>query len=303
MYLHRDDRELFRDVIQITAEKLRLPEVIVEKDYYVTMILGILANVGYPLVFKGGTSLSKAFGVIDRFSEDIDITFSEHLGKSRRKHLKYDILRPISEKLGMTIKNWDTVESDRDYNHYDYYYDSVLLNPLDNLPSFVKLETALMSYAFPTVQREISSYIYKALAEEEPKLLYTYRLQPFLMEVQALERTLADKIFAVCDYYMLGRASRNSRHLYDIYKLSMHVTKNDEFRSLIRTVRENRKRMGENLAPSAMDQVNIKDLIQRLCGEDFYKQDYQDNTIRLISDDIKYDIVRDFYKEFTEDLF
>lgn len=38
-------------------------------------------------MFKGGTSLSKAFHVIDRFSEDIDITFTEHLGESRRKKL------------------------------------------------------------------------------------------------------------------------------------------------------------------------------------------------------------------------
>ena len=52
-------------------------------------------------VFKGGTSLSKGFHAIDRFSEDIDITFDEHIGESRRKKLKNVVLRGISEELGL----------------------------------------------------------------------------------------------------------------------------------------------------------------------------------------------------------
>lgn len=303
MYLHKDDKELFRDIVQLTSERLHVAEDIVEKDYYVTMILDILAKAKYTVVFKGGTSLSKAFGIIDRFSEDIDITFTEHLGENRRKRLKYEVLQPISEELGLEIKNWDFIESDKDYNHYDYYYESISINPLGNLPPYVKLETALMSYAFPTVERKINNYINIALSEEEPELLGAYGLQPFTMRVQALERTLIDKIFAICDYYMLGRASRNSRHLYDIYMLSEHVTKDDAFRNLVKDVREHRKKIDESLAPSSRDNVDIKEIIQKICNENFYKQDYQDNTIRLISDDIDYITVRNFYREFTDDLF
>ena len=79
MYLHKENRELFRDAILLTSQKLEVSEDIVEKDYYVTLILKKLSSIKYPVVFKGGTSLSKAFQVIDRFSEDIDITFTEHL--------------------------------------------------------------------------------------------------------------------------------------------------------------------------------------------------------------------------------
>lgn len=303
MYLHKEDKELFRDIVQLTSERLHVAEDIIEKDYYVTMILKILSNAKYMVVFKGGTSLSKAFGIIDRFSEDIDITFTEHLGEARRKRLKYEILQPISEELGLKIRNWDSIESDKDYNHYDYYYESISSNPLGNLPPYVKLETALMSYAFPTVECEINNYINIALSEEESELLKKYSLQPFTMRVQALERTLIDKIFAICDYYMLGRANRYSRHLYDIYMLSKHVTKDDAFRNLVREVREQRKRMDEKITPSSKDNVDIKEVIQRICNEDFYKQDYQDNTVRLISDNIDYITVRDFYREFTSDLF
>ena len=71
-------------------------------------------------MFKGGTSLSKAFQVIDRFSEDIDITFTEHLGEARRKKLKYNILKSNADELGLVIRNFDSIESDKNLNHYDF---------------------------------------------------------------------------------------------------------------------------------------------------------------------------------------
>ena len=75
MLLH-NDKELFREVVISTAEELGLVVPIVEKDYYVTMILKKLSNECPECVFKGGTSLSKCHHVIERFSEDIDIAFS-----------------------------------------------------------------------------------------------------------------------------------------------------------------------------------------------------------------------------------
>ena len=72
MYLH-EERKVFRDVIISTSEHMGLPEEIIEKDYYVTMILKQLSEASDLVVFKGGTSLSKCFHAIDRFSEDIDI--------------------------------------------------------------------------------------------------------------------------------------------------------------------------------------------------------------------------------------
>lgn len=303
MYLHKDNRELFKDMVTLVSERLGVATDIVEKDYYVTMILRMLSTAEYTIVFKGGTSLSKAYGIIDRFSEDIDITFMEHLGEKRRKRLKYEILKPISEELGLEIKNWDSIESDRDYNHYDYYYDPVADSSLGGLPPFVKLETALMSCAFPTEEREIGNYMYQALSEEEPELLETYDLIPFRMRVQALERTFIDKVFALCDYYMQDRARRNSRHLYDIYKLSKYVNKDDALKKMISEVREHRCKMDVKKTLSARVDVNVRDLIQKICEEDFYKQDYADTTAKLISDTLDYETVKKYFLEFTEDLF
>ena len=83
------------------------------------------------------------------------------MGESRRKKLKYNILKPIAEDLEIEIKNWKDIESDKNYNHYDFYYNSVSDNSnFSGLSPFVKLETALMSYSFPTersfiIKREV----------------------------------------------------------------------------------------------------------------------------------------------------
>lgn len=304
MFLHKEERELLHDVILVTSQKMNVSEDIVEKDYYVTLLLRELSKSDYPIVFKGGTSLSKAFHVIDRFSEDIDITFTEHLGASRRKKLKYNIIKPAGDVIGLEIKNWDTIESDKNLNHYDLYYDSVVGDEVINsLPPFVKLETSLMSYAFPTEERQISNYIYQALCEEEPELIKKYELEPFPMRVQALSRTLVDKAFALCDYYMLEKPRRNARHLYDIYKLSPHMTFDEEFKKLVAEVREHRQKMDEKIAPSAREGVDILATVEAICTTDFYKSDYEDTTLKLISDTVSYETVRDHYLKIAEILF
>ena len=300
MYLH-NDKELFGDIVALTAEKMGQAQDIIEKDYYVTIILKELSSCDYPICFKGGTSLSKAFGVIDRFSEDIDITFTEHLGKSRRKNLKYDILKSIADKLGFTIANWDSIESNKDYNHYDFAYSSIVDNPF--LTTNVKLETALMSYAFPTEERMIGNYIHEALKDDEPELIEEYNLLPFPMQVQSLERTLIDKLFALCDYYIQNKAARNSRHLYDIYKLGRQVAVDENFKSLVTEVRNHRLEIKDNVAPSAEPSVDIAATIKEFCDKDFYENDYERTTRNLISDEISYQDVKAFIMEFTKDIF
>lgn len=268
------------------------------------MILKKLSAIKYPVVFKGGTSLSKAFQVIDRFSEDIDITFTEHLGEARRKKLKYDILKPIADELGLAIRNFDSIESDKNLNHYDFYYESVVGDRVINpIPPYVKLETSLMSYAFPTEERELGNYILDALGKEEDELIATYDLGTFPMRVQSLNRTLIDKVFAVCDYYLQGKPHRNARHLYDIYKLTEHVKVDSDFLELVKEVRAHRITMGSEIAPSAPMDVNIVELVQKICDEDFYKEDYRETTLKLISESLEYEMLKRRYKELVEKIF
>ncbi len=303
MFLHKEDRELLRDIIVTVSEKSGLEESVVEKDYYVTMILRELVKNNPNVVFKGGTSLSKAFHVIDRFSEDIDITFEEHLGEARRKKVKYQLLQPISELLEMPIVNWEKIESDKDYNHYDFIYDST--SPIDRsgLRPYVKIETALMSYAYPTEEKEITSIIYDYLAESEAEIMEEFGLMPFKMKTQSLVRTFIDKLFAVCDYYMTEKPTRNSRHLYDIFKLKEFVDIDAEFLKLVVDVRKHRAEMDSNITPSARENVDVLEIAKKIIETDFYADDYANSTSKLISDDISYEEVKNNYIEIMNAVF
>lgn len=300
MYLHKEDRELFKDMIRYVSEKANIREDIIEKDYYVTLLLLELSQIEYPVVFKGGTSLSKAYRVIDRFSEDIDITFTEHLGEARRKKLKYKVMRPISEKLGLTIVNWEHIESDKDLNRYVFSYESVVDDADDKIPSVVIIETSLMSYSFPTNMCEISNYLYEYLKDSQFQVLEDYSLLPFKMRVQSLERTLIDKVFAVCDYYLLNKAKKNARHLYDIYRLQNFINIDDKFLKLVKEVRMHRLSLEDTIAPAASYDIDIKQLAAEICESDFYKQDYEATTIFMISDQIEYETVRDNYLDIVQ---
>lgn len=289
MYLHRD-RETFKDIVEQAADSSGRTPAVVEKDYYVTLILKLLSEQLKQCVFKGGTSLSKGFHVIDRFSEDIDITFNEHIGESRRKKLKNVVLKGISEELGMPIENWMKTQSDRDYNAYLFSYKSVFDLQDDRLPQYVKLETALGSYSFPTQVVEIRNYIGDYLeGRGRGDLAEQFSLRKFSMNLQSLERTYIDKVFALCDYYLQGRSKRCSRHLYDIYKMTPQIKFDDGFAVLIGEVREHRSKM--QVCPSARDTVDVPTIILEFCDNSFYREDYQAITSYFAADAVPYDEV------------
>lgn len=86
MNLHSDGA-LFLELVQVAAQRLQVPEAYIEKDYWVTRALKHLSespDAGV-VVFKGGTALSKAYKLINRFSEDIDlaICFNGHTGPDK----------------------------------------------------------------------------------------------------------------------------------------------------------------------------------------------------------------------------
>lgn len=298
MYLH-ENREVFRDMIEQVSVKIGRTPIVVEKDYYVTMILNMLSEKLDHCVFKGGTSLSKGFRVIDRFSEDIDITFDEHIGENRRKKLKYVVLKEISEILGMPITNWEETQSDRDYNAYHFTYQSVLGLEDERLPQFVKLETALGSYSFPTHNVEIGSYVGDYLEEcGRGDLVEQFGLSKFSMKVQALERTYIDKVFALCDYYLQGKAKRYSRHLYDVYKLTPMMKFDDAFMELLKETRSHRAKM--SICPLTQMQVDVSAIITEFCDKDFYKTDYHSITSYFTADFVPYEDVIENIRRIAE---
>ena len=93
------DIQLFGDSIRATSQQMGIKEVFIEKDYWITLVLNYLAKSEYAsqTVFKGGTSLSKGFGLIDRFSEDVDIAIIDENKKSGNE-IK-TIIRSIEKEM------------------------------------------------------------------------------------------------------------------------------------------------------------------------------------------------------------
>ena len=285
MYLH-EDREQFLDVIRMTAQHTGMSEMVIEKDYYVTMILRLLSQKLSFVVFKGGTSLSKCHKVIKRFSEDIDITIDISLSQGQKKKLKYAFVE-IAKELGMDISNLEQTRSRRDYNRYEVRYESVFEISQALITSVVFVETSFTAVSFPTVIMPVINYIGEVMVEEAPEMIDKYHIGTFEMKVQGLDRTLADKVFAICDYYLQNRIKKHSRHIYDIYKLLPFVEVDENFKNLVAEVRDIRK--SSNTCPSAQDDADIPALLQTIIEQKIYKEDYQNLTEALLEEEISYE--------------
>lgn len=298
MLLH-NDKELFREVVISTAEELGLVVSIVEKDYYVTMILKRLSMECPECVFKGGSSLSKCYHVIDRFSEDIDIAFSNKLSQGMRKRLKNDTIAGMGAALGMPILDWENARSRRDYNCYTFSYE-----PLEGyvtggrLIPCVKMEVSLASISFPTVRLPVESYVYQYLIRENKDIVNVFDLNPFTMNVQAIDRTLADKVFAICDYYLQNKTKRYSRHIYDIYMLLPVVELNENFKELVKQVRKMRSEM--SICPSAITGVDVPKLLREIIEKEVYKEDYFEITTYFQNHPVGYESAIEAVKTIAE---
>ena len=293
-WLH-DNKEEFRNAVLFAAEQNRLAPAAVEKDYYVTLILkGLKERLPF-IVFKGGTSLSKCHKVINRFSEDIDVTIDTKLSHGQMGKVK-DAIKSVAEELGVTIPNIDETRSRRSYNKYLLAYETVTEKLDEDLQPTVILETSFAEVSFPTVILPVHSCIGDMLKTEAPEIVGSYGLLPFEMKVQGIDRTMIDKVFAICDYYMKGDVRRHSRHIYDIYKLLPMIPLDDEFSSLIKEVREVRAK-NVSICHSAQPGVKVPEVLMEIVDKDIYQADYESVTLRILEEQIPYDVVIEAVKE------
>lgn len=293
-FLH-NDYELFQEVISSTANSLSRPVSIVEKDYYVTMILKQLTLTAPECVFKGGTSLSKCHHVIDRFSEDIDITFMSKQTDGQRRNFKNKVVRGIGEELGLPIVDWDKAGSGRLFNVYTFSYVPIDGQFPDGMNQGVRMEVVQSSISFPNTKLFVDSYVYQFLKNDNFEIVQEYDLEPFEMTVQCIERTLIDKVFAICDYFLKAKETgeeekrRHSRHIYDIHLLLQRVVLNGEFRELVKEVRTHRASM--NTCLSAKDGVDVPMLLREIIDSKAYYDDYESITKFFLKDSLEYDVV------------
>ena len=159
------DRAAFEELIIGAANELRIPTIIIEKDYYVTIALKSLSEKLDDMVFKGGTSLTKCYQLLDRFSEDIDLSYTAESGtpgEARKRKLKKAVVATM-EELDLPITNLAATRSRRHYNCYRAGYSSIFDQTVILKPELV-VETYVALLPFPTTQRRVDNYIYRFCA-------------------------------------------------------------------------------------------------------------------------------------------
>ena len=282
-----NDKSLFEQVILRVSEDTGIEASIIEKDYYVTLFLQRIVAQQANIIFKGGTSLSKCYKLINRFSEDIDLNIDTetHPTEGQRKKLKESIVS-IIEEFGFILANPEKVRSRRDYNRYVVDYPTIF--PTSYLKEHLIVETAVYIKAYPCKRMLASSLIYDYLERNGyTDLVEQHGLQPFELNVQTAERTLVDKVFALGDYYLSDAVHEHSRHVYDIYKLLGVVTLNDSMKQLVRDVFEERKPHAN--CRSAKNGIDVNALLQEIVDKAVYKQDYVDITAKILFEKVPYE--------------
>jgi Nucleotidyl transferase AbiEii toxin, Type IV TA system len=228
------------NIFSEVALKTGLPAFAVEKDWWVVQTLANIfeLEVAQHLVFKGGTSLSKAWGLIDRFSEDVDLAidreflgFSGELSKSKRDAMRKAASSYISStfskdlenqfnKSGFTdvkIKVVDAKDSDQDPRIIEIYYPNLIPSP-GYLQPKVDVEIGCRSLKEPYTEKQFGSLV----DEEYADRYFAYKA--IIVSAVNPERTYLEKMFLLHEEFQKpkekARVNRLSRHLYDIEKLA-----------------------------------------------------------------------------------
>ena len=192
---------------------------ILEKDYYVTLILEEL-SAKQDLIkayFKGGTALYKALRSINRFSEDIDLTV-EISDCSTPSQAKKRLVQ--STKRYKSLRYKGTLQDQRYSITSIYDYDSLFIPEYnDTLQRFgnVKIEATSFTISEPVETREISPYLYELATDEDKKILQDeFDVKTFCIKTITIQRIFVDKIFASEFYYKRSMFVDMAKHLYDI---------------------------------------------------------------------------------------
>jgi hypothetical protein len=240
MKLH-ENKTLFRQAVQFTADQMKIPAIYVEKDYWVTYALFTIFNneIGKDTVFKGGTALSKCYNMIERFSEDIDLVVLRREGetdsklKSKLKAISNVVgtllpevtIQGITQKMGINRKTAHSF-----YKTFDSNYGQVR--------DVIILESTWLGYYEPYTTKSIVSFVGNMMLNNGQNEIATENgLLPF--DLLALEpiRTICEKIMSLVRFSYgddpLDDLKKKIRHTYDLHQLLKQEEFLDFFHSKI----------------------------------------------------------------------
>jgi predicted nucleotidyltransferase component of viral defense system len=211
MILHSADSKSFSNAIRAAAEHLQINPVFIEKDYWITLVLNRLSKSQYAddTVFKGGTSLSKGFGLINRFSEDVDIAIINTEDKTG--NVIKNIIRMVEKEITGELKeiNIDSVTSKGLKFRKSVFEYPNADNKYKNNRLIVEINSFANSFSYQ--QCTIKSFIHDFLVQtNNSEYIEQYELQPFTINVLKKEQTLLEKLVP------LIRFSYAARFIYQV---------------------------------------------------------------------------------------
>lgn len=226
MKLH-ENKTLFRQAVQFTADQMRIPAIYVEKDYWVTYALFTIFNnkIGKDTVFKGGTALSKCYNMIERFSEDIDLVVLRREGerdgklKSKLKAVSTVVetvlpevtIEGITNKMGMIRK---TAHS----------YSKEFKGDYGQVRDVIILESTWLGYFEPYTTKSIVSFIGQMMLNNKQfDISKENGLLPFELLTLEPTRTICEKIMSLVRFSYgenpIDDLKKKIRHTYDLHQL------------------------------------------------------------------------------------
>ncbi len=237
MKLHNDP-DIFHELIAIVAHEKHISESAVERDYDIVMMLKALTESPYgeQCVFKGGTSLSKCYpGSIERFSEDIDLTF---LGMEMSDKACDKAIKKIEAVMSVGAQT-EKIPQERSGRSKSMY---VWFGEPENR---IKLEIGSTVRPDPYSKRTVKSYIQEFL-ESRGFFEDVARFELSAVEINTLniERTFIDKIMSVKRHAICGTLERKVRHIYDVTRLyrmneiQTLLAEKSQLKSLVRVTKE-----------------------------------------------------------------
>lgn len=237
------DKEVLEELILNISNITGIRNDILEKDYYVCLVLKELASRQEELqaYFKGGTAVYKILDHMNRLSEDIDLTVKvndDESNNSNKNRLKKSALGYNIAGLKLMVD--ETIDKKGSITSF-YKYDSLFsMNELFKSER-IQIESTSFTVSEPVSTYIIEPLIYKyATIEEKNILKEKYNISEFEIKIIKLERIFIDKIFAAEFYYQRSMYEDVSKHLYDV----SIMMKNDDIKKLLKDKTELNKLIG-----------------------------------------------------------
>ena len=273
-----------QQLLEAIAAELGVDPSFVEKDWHATRMLPKVAGADYggpQPVFSGGTSLSKAYGLIQRFSEDLDFKFllpEDGIMRDARRRIRDAVVAAIRSNDGWTVGDDDVFAANESRFFPCEVEYSPIFDPFPPLRGRIRLEVTLQSPALPPEERSLQSFVSEA-RRQHPEIGKISCVAP--------TETAADKLSALTWRILSRRRDREAeddnlvRHLHDLAALEEHAAKHPDFPDLVKSlIAIDTPRMGTDPEFAGMAPAQRLSTVSNLLSTD---PEYRDRYRRFVA--------------------